>query len=198
MKNQIQYRTIIRLLPILLLFGCSTPSSVNILAEKTAANTSVVSTELQHLSQLNRRIAVQRVAAVARLEQATAEVKAEYDLDRSLIDISGDSENLTVLDELKVWMMQVRGFNKQPDGVDEIYKQEILSTLVNPDTGAKKLAVIAEQLSTLAQEDNIKERVVFFAKFAKEVGETTNKLKKEAEKAAKQAEAGASKNAETR
>ena len=197
MKNYtLYYLIIIVLFPGLLLIGCATPGSVNNLAEKTAANTSVVSAGLQQLSQLNRRVAAQRVAAIARMEQATAEVKAEYDLDRALIKKSGDSKNLNVSNELNEWMEQVRGFNKQPDGVEETQKQVIVGALVNSDTGAKKLAAVAEQLSNLAQKDNAKKRAVFFAKFAKEVADTTNAQMKEAKKAAKQAEAGASKNAQ--
>ncbi len=89
-----------------LVWGCGTPTEVRDLAEKTAANTSFVSTQLNLLAQDARLLAELRAANMARLHAATVEVQVRSTFDEALIEKSGGS--LSLVRDLVAWSTKIR------------------------------------------------------------------------------------------
>jgi len=87
----------------LLLAGCGTPKPVRDLASVSAANVSVVSSELQGFSRSSEQVAAARAQAMVELDRQVTAARKELALKRIALEKSGQSEkvaDLAVLDTL--------------------------------------------------------------------------------------------------
>ncbi len=164
-----------------LLWGCGTPTAVRDLAEKTAANTSFVSTQLNLLAQDTRLLTELRAANMARLHAATVEVQVRSTFDEALIEKSGGS--LSLLRDLTAWSTKIRIMFETAANAESKRKELILKTQVPLDTPTKELAKVAEALADLAKDDNTKTRAKFIAAFIKQVVKEVKAKKEQSEKA---------------
>lgn len=164
-----------------LLWGCGTPTAVRDLAEKTAANTSFVSTQLNLLAQDARLLAELRAANMARLHAATVEVQVRSTFDEALIEKSGGS--LSLLRDLTAWSTKIRTMFETAANAESERKKLILKTQVPLDTPTKELGKVAEALADLAKDDNTKTRAKFIAAFIKQVVKEVKAKKEQSEKA---------------
>ena len=172
-----------------LVWGCGTPTEVRDLAEKTAANTSFVSTQLNLLAQDARLLAELRAANMARLHAATVEVQVRSTFDEALIEKSGGS-SLNLLRDLAAWSTEIRTMFETAANAESERKELILNTQVPLDTPTKELGKVAEALADLAKDDNTKTRAKFIAAFIKQVVKEVKAKKEQSEKAMANAKAG--------
>ncbi len=164
-----------------LVWGCGTPTEVRDLAEKTAANTSFVSTQLNLLAQDARLLAELRAANMARLHAATVEVQVRSTFDEALIEKSGGS--LDLVKELAAWSTEIRTMFETAANAESERKELILKTQAPLDTPTKELGKVAEALADLAKDDNTKTRAKFIAAFIKQVVKEVKAKKEQSEKA---------------
>ena len=164
-----------------LVWGCGTPTEVRDLAEKTAANTSFVSTQLILLAQDTRLLAELRAANMARLHAATVEVQVRSTFDEALIEKSGGS--LSLVGDLTAWSTKIRTMFETAANAESERKELILKTQVPLDTPTKELGKVAEALADLAKDDNTKTRAKFIAAFIKQVVKEVKAKKEQSEKA---------------
>ncbi len=174
-----------------LVWGCGTPTEVRDLAEKTAANTSFVSTQLNLLAQDTRLLAELRAANMARLHAATVEVQVRSTFDKALIEKSGGS--LDLVRDLAAWSTKIRTMFETAANAESERKELILKTQVPLDTPSKELGKVAEALADLAKDDNTKTRAKFIAGFIKQVAKEVKAKKEQSEKAMAKAKAGLNK-----
>lgn len=171
-----------------LLWGCGTPAEVRDLAEKTAANTSFVSTQLNLLAQDTRLLAELRAANMARLHAATVAVQVRSTFDEALIEKSGDSSDL--VEVLAAWSAKIQTMFEAAADAESKRKELILKTQVPLDAPTKELGKVAEALADLAKDDNTKTRAKFIAAFIKQVVKEVKAKKEQSEKAMDKAKAG--------
>ena len=164
-----------------ILWGCGTPTAVRDLAEKTAANTSFVSTQLNLLAQDARLLAELRAANMARLHAATVEVQVRSTFDEALIEKSGGS--LSLVGDLTAWSTKIRTMFETAANAESERKKLILKTQVPLDSPTKELGKVAEALADLAKDDNTKTRAKFIAAFIKQVVKEVKAKKEQSEKA---------------
>jgi outer membrane murein-binding lipoprotein Lpp len=167
------------------LVGCSGPAKeVLQLADKTAANVGTISAHLRQLSQNSREMAGLRADSIARLHQANAKLRADYEYDVELVRKSGDASNLALIGEIETWTKKVDDIFKKSEDVAEARRKLVLDTQSALDAKSKALSGIAQLLATLAKEDKPKDRVRFLKGFAED-------LKSNLDRALKADDAGA-------
>lgn len=174
-----------------LVWGCGTPTEVRDLAEKTAANTSFVSTQLHLLAQDTRLLTELRAANMARLHAATVEVQVRSTFDEALIEKSGGS--LSLARDLAAWSTKIQTMFETAADAESKRKELILKTQVPLDAPTKELGKVAEALADLAKDDNTKTRAKFIAAFIKQVVKEVKAKKEQSEKAMASAKAGLNK-----
>ena len=86
-----------------LLAACSTPPDVRNLADKTAANVGIISTQLQRLERNSRGIAEYRAANIAELHAANTELRARYEYDVELTKKGSGEGFLDLIRQIKDW-----------------------------------------------------------------------------------------------
>lgn len=169
------------------LAACGTPEPVREMSEKTAVNVIFVSEQLKQLERESREVAALRAANIARLHRVNEEFRAEYDFDRALSEKVGDRNQLG---ELESWSEKVKKFHKDLDEIEQKKQQEIEAARIMLANRSKELAVVAEKLAVLAEEESFKNRAKFLAGFFKEVGGEVKARLDKGDESAKKAKAG--------
>jgi len=167
--------------------ACGTPEPVRETAEKTAANVIFVSAQLKQLERESREVAALRAANIARLHRVNEEFRAAYNFDRALSEKVGDSNKLS---ELKSWSEKVEQFHKDLEEIEQKKRQQIEAARTKLADRSKELALVAEKLAVLAEEDSFKDRAKFLAGFIKDVGKEVDARLEKGDETAKRAKAG--------
>jgi hypothetical protein len=152
-----------------ILSGCAAQRSVQLLAERTAANAGVISSHLQQLAEQSSALADRRASNIARLHAANAQRRAAYNYDITLTRRAGDQGNLALIPDLEAWSKQVEDIFKGVADAEKEHKAEVLATQTTLDSKVETLARIAQVLATLAKDDPASDRVRFLAAYAKEL-----------------------------
>ncbi len=152
-----------------LLAACSTPSDVRNLADKTAANVGIISTQLQRLERNSRGIAEFRAANIAQLHAANTELRARYKYYVELTKKASGEGFLGLIRQIKEWGDKVKEIFAKAEKAEAALKTQILATQTELDTKSKALAEIAQALATLAKEDKLSDRVRFLKGYAKDL-----------------------------
>jgi hypothetical protein len=160
---------LLALVVVTLLSGCAASRSVQLLAERTAANAGVVSSHLRHLAEQSSELADRRASNIARLHAANAQRRAAYNYDVALTRKAGDQANLTLIPDIEAWAKQVEEIFRGLAEAEKAHKAEVLATQTALDTKAETLAQIAQSLSTLAKDDSASDRVRFLAGYARQL-----------------------------
>ena len=152
-----------------LLAACTTPSGVRKLADKTAANVGIISTQLQRLEQNSRGIAEFRAANIAQLHAANTELRARYEYDVELTKKGSGEGFLGLIRQIKDWGDKVKEIFAKAKDMEAKHKEKILATQTKLENKSKALAEIAQALATLAKEDKLSDRVRFLKGYAKDL-----------------------------
>jgi hypothetical protein len=152
-----------------LLAGCAASRSVQLLAERTAANAGVISSHLRQLAEQSSELADRRASNIARLHAANAQRRAAYNYDVALTRKAGDQANLTLIPDIEAWAKQVEEIFRNVGEAEKVHKAEVLATQTTLDTKAEALAQIAQTLATLAKDDSASDRVRFLAGYARQL-----------------------------
>ncbi len=175
------------ILGALALPGCKTPGPVLTLAEKTAINAGVISGQLKRLSSESRSVAELRAANVAQLYAANAVRRANYEFDLALTRKSGGGKNLELITMIEKWRAQVREIYSK-NLVDEgVRKKQILAGQTKLNAKSKELAEIAKALAAISKQDSTKDRLKFFAGYAKELKSEVDEKLEESNRSAESA-----------
>jgi hypothetical protein len=181
-----------RWLPALLLAAglaaCTSSSEVRELAEKTAANTATLSAAIESMSQQSHRLAERRAANAARLAAATARVKGSVDLDRALLQQSGDNASLATLAALEKWSEQVRQIEASAAVDEAALTKAILARRSDIEGRAKALSEVAALLATLAKKESLQDRAQFLLAYGQQVQKEVEAEQKAANEAIKAGE----------
>jgi len=149
------------------LSGCANQRPVQVLAERTAANAGVVSSQLRRLSAESSELAERRASNIARLHAANVQRRAAYNYDVALTKKSGGQANLALIDDIQAWGKQVDEIFKGAETAEKDRKAEILAGQTTLDTRSEALARLAQALATLAKGDDTRDRLRFLAGYAK-------------------------------
>jgi hypothetical protein len=152
------------------LSACATDRAAERLAEKTAANTGVISAHLRNLAQDSADLADRRAANVASLHATNARRRASYQYDLALTKKAGGSKNLALIEKVEAWGKEVDAIFKAAEGAEKDRRAAVLATQIALDTKSEALAQIAEALAALAKEDSTKDRAAFLAGYVIELG----------------------------
>ena len=152
-----------------LLAACSTPSGVRNLADTTAANVGIISTQLPRLEQNSRGIAEFRAANIAQLHAANTELRARYECDVELTKKASGEGFLDLIRQIKDWGDKVKKIFARGENAEAVLKTQILATQAKLETKSKAMAEIAQALATLAKEDKLTDRVRFLKGYAKDL-----------------------------
>jgi len=155
----------------LLLSACSTEQPVRLLAEKTAANTGIISAHLNTLSLESSNLADLRAANVARLHAANTRLRASYNYDIALTKRSGGSEHLRLIEQLEAWGKEIDAIFRVAENAEKERKAAVLATQTKLEVKSEALARIAQTLATLAQAESGAERARFLAGYARDLTE---------------------------
>lgn len=178
-------------LPCGLLFlglaGCGTPQPVRDLASVSAANVSVVSSQLQGFSQSSEDVAAARAKAMVELDRAVTAARKELALKRLALKKAGQSAKVDKIDELKTLLDDLHTVESEglKDGKpldEELIRRfsENRNQLLAP---VEPLTASAKALSDLASDDDFDEKVHFYAAFIQSVAEDITAAKAEQDKA---------------
>jgi hypothetical protein len=170
------------------LAACTSSPEVRELAEKTAANTATLSAAIESMSQQSHRLAERRAANAARLAAATAQVKSSVELDRALLQQSGDSASLTTLTALQKWSEQVRQIEASAAVDEAALIQAILARRTEIEGRAKALSEVAALLASLAKKESLQDRAQFLLAYGQQVQQEVKAKQKAADEAIKAGE----------
>jgi len=172
----------------LLLAGCGTPKPVRDLASVSAANVSVVSSQLQGFSRSSEQVAAARAQAMVELDQRVTAARKELALKRIALEKSGQTEKvatLGVLDTLLADLQTVEREGLATNGKpldEELMRRfgENRNELLAP---VEPLTASAKALSDLASDDDFDAKVRFYAAFIQSVAEDITAAKEAQDKA---------------
>ncbi len=163
-----------------MLGACTSSPEVRELAEKTAANTAILSSAVTTLSQQSRHLAERRAASAARLSAATNRVNADVKLDLLLLRESGDTAALSTLRNFRSLSVEMREIGESAATDEAELIRQFLARRTEIESRAKALLAVAGTLAKLAKEESLADRARFLLAYGQEV---------RAEIKAKQAEA---------
>lgn len=158
-----------------LLTACSTPSQVRDLAGKTAANIGIISVHLRRLAQNSQNVAGRRASNIARLQAANDDLRARYLYDVELVRMSGDGQNIKLIEKIANWSKKVDTIFEKAKGDNSEKKKQMLANQKKLDTKSKILSEIAQTLASMAKEDSFKERIDFLKEYGKELKDELDK-----------------------
>jgi len=172
----------------LLLAGCGTPKPVRDLASVSAANVSVVSSELQGFSRSSEQVAAARAQAMVELDRQVTAARKELALKRIALDKSGQSEkvaDLAVLDTLisDLQTVEREGLATNGKPLDEELMRRFSENRNELLAPVEPLTASAKALSDLASDDDFDEKVRFYAAFIQSVAEDITAAKAAQDKA---------------
>ena len=168
-------RNIFTTLLLTLCTACASQPAVLTLAEKTAANVGVISSQMGQLSNSSKAMAERRSANVAQLHAANTEMRARYKYDLELTNLAGHKDDLKLIENIEAWGEKVAQFQVDRAKVAEAFQKELLATQSKIDTQSAALSEIAVALSGLAQKENSQERLTFMVGYTAEVVEQMDK-----------------------
>ena len=151
------------------LTACTTPQAVRELAEKTAANIGVLSTQVARVGQESRKLTQIRSANIAQLHAANARLRASYNYDVELTKKAGGASNLKLIDSIDQWAAKVTAIFAAADSAEAERKLEIIASHSKLDTKSQTLAEIASSLAGLAKKESANDRVRFLVGFSKQL-----------------------------
>ena len=157
------------------LTACSTPHPVLDLADKTAANSGILSAQLNKLSLTYSQLAELRAENIAQLHAANTAIRARYIYDLELTKKSGGQDNLKLIDEIEEWQKKVQGIFISSGEAEKHRKEAVLQTQTKLDTKAESLNSIAQTLASLAKDEPYKERAKFLGLYAKSMKDELDK-----------------------
>lgn len=168
----------------LLLAACATSEPARQLAERSAANTSLLSREIVKLAAHEARIAELRARTLADYAEAIARSRADYELDVALTAKSGDSAALALKKDLDQWISQAAFLAKLPSGHRDAIVADIQSTQKPLTPKIEELNKVATALAELAKKEDFATRAAFLAGYVGEVAELVKASEAETEEAA--------------
>lgn len=153
----------------MLITGCATSESARKLAERTAANASLLSSEVGRLADQESRIAQLRAQILADYAQGIERSRVAYNLDVALTDKSGDSSALALKRELEQWIDQAATLGRLPSERRAAIVKEIEATQKPITPKVEELNQVAAALAELAKKDEFAGQSEFLAGYASEV-----------------------------
>lgn len=165
--------------------ACSSTSEVRELAKITAANSSLVNTELSEFAKNRREIAERRIKAIASLSKEAEQLQVTFETYRqgaqAAAVIAGEKNNpnyATLMGELERTSNTIQEYQLSTQLKQASINREILASqhpLVIPKSD---LSTISEKLGILAKEPTYEEQLQFLTSFFSAVLEDIRAAKK--------------------
>jgi hypothetical protein len=172
---------------LLALAGCGTPQPVRDLASVSAANVSVVSSQLQGFSRSSEQVAAARAKAMVELDRQVTAARKELALKRLALEKAGQSAKVAKIDELADLLADLQKVEQEGLKGGKPLDEELMrrfsenrNELLAP---VEPLTASAKALSDLASDDDFDEKVRFYAAFIQSVAEDITAAKAEQDKA---------------
>jgi hypothetical protein len=163
----------------LLVAGCTTPPAVYELAEKSAGNAGVFQGHLAELSAQSRSQGKARAENIANMDLFNAQFEGwlarELYMQQQSRPAADWAEMKTLMDRLTALRDGILKIEKDNTFKAADRKKELLSGQVELNAHRAAMRATAEALGALGKEESSKERVKFFAAFAREVRTEMNK-----------------------
>ncbi|PXX12821.1 hypothetical protein C8R27_12215 [Nitrosomonas ureae] len=152
--------------------ACSSTSEVQKLAQITAANSSLVNTELISFAEKRREIAESRIKAIASLSKEAEQQQVTFEAYRlgaqAAAAIAGEKNNpnyATLLNELERTSKAVQEYQGSVQLKQASINQEILTSLQPLEIPKSNLSAISTKLGELAKESTYEEQMRFLTGF---------------------------------
>jgi hypothetical protein len=160
----------------LLLAGCGTPKPVRDLAGVSAANVSVVGSQLQGFSRSSEQVAAARARAMVELDRQVTAARKELALKKIALEKSGQTDKvatLALLDALLTDLQRVEqeGLSANGKPLDEELMRRFSENRNELLAPVEPLTASAKALSDLASDDDFDAKVRFYAAFIQSVAE---------------------------
>lgn len=152
-----------------ILSGCATSDAARKLAERTAANTSLLSSEVGRLADHETRIAQLRTRTLADYVENIERSRAAYRLDVALTKKSGDSAAIDLKQSLETWIDETANLGELPSERRAAIVAEIEAIQKPVAPRVEALNQVAAALAELAKDDEFSTRIRFLAGYAREV-----------------------------
>ena len=170
----IEMKPVLCVVALAALVGCSTPSAVYELADKSSANAAVFGEQLGVLGSQSRALAERRASHIASMDAFNAELLAEYQRDLALTKRTGDWEAVKkILDDLAALRDELERIQRAGVISEAARRQEIMNSYVALEPNVKAVREVARALSALAEKESRADRVKFFVGFARQVRDET-------------------------
>jgi hypothetical protein len=173
----------------LLALGCATADPVRQLAERTSGNVSLVNTQLEMLAKDSRRIAEVRAANIGRLQADVSEVQLRYDIDREVMERTGESARIGLARDLRDFVLKLAKLRESAAKAASEREARVIGRYQALAVPAKQLNEVASELAILGQEEDLEARVKFLRGYAESVASEVKARQKEKEQAADKAKA---------
>jgi hypothetical protein len=168
--------------------ACTSSPEVRELAERTAANTGTLAAAIESMAQQSRGLAERRATNAARLAAAAARVESQVELDRALLQRSGDSSSLSTFEVLKTWSDKAREIEAEAAIDEKAFIRNFLKGRSDIESRSKALSEVAKILAGLAKEESVRDRAKFLFDFGEAVYDQVKEKQKEADAAVKAGE----------
>jgi hypothetical protein len=159
------------------------------LAERTSANVSLLSSQMEGLAVSGRRLAETRAERTARLQAETARVKNELATDLDLRGRTGDRDTESRLETLRTFADAVTERWTATARAGEERRARILAGQAALEAPTKSLGGIASDLAALGEAEDLESRLRFLFGFVANVNSEVRKRQEAAKKAAGEAAA---------
>lgn len=173
----------------LLALGCATSDPVRQLAERTSGNVSLVNTQLEMLAKDSRRIAEVRAANIGRLQADVSEVQLRYDIDREVMERTGESARIGLARDLRDFVLKLAKLRETAAKAAREREARVIARYQALAVPAKQLNEVASELAILGQEEDLEARVKFLRGYSESVASEVKARQKEKEQAADKAKA---------
>ena len=174
------------------LTACGTNEAARKLAERTAANTGLLSQQVNSLAEHEHAIAQLRADVLATYALAVRESRANHKFDRAITEKSGARNIVQHADDLKAWITSSEAILAEGRGSEKEIAAEIMASQKPLEPKTKALAEVSKTLARLAKEEMFIDRAKFLKAYVGEV----MKLVKAAQKEADESKGKASKTGE--
>lgn len=175
--------------------GCTTPPDVRDLARTTAANASVVNSQLSEFAGVRRALAERRADATAQLHEAIEARQAGFDgfleSARASAVVAGtdDKPNLgTLIVELRRVADAMQARQDEAERRSAQVRADVLASQAALTLPKDQLSTISSRVGELAKEPSRGDRLAFFKSFLEAVLAEIDDARKEAESSGKSAE----------
>ena len=153
----------------LIVVGCGTPKPVLKLAEVSAANVSIVNTNLREFARTSGQVADRRARTMRHLDRAISDARMELQTKLFAMVRAKQSRRTTNFDLLKDLLGELDKIRNE-GAKDGISRAEALDSLFAPSrsklvTPEDLLGAASKSLIKLSKDDNFEGRARFFAKF---------------------------------